>query len=271
MARAPAAVRARPAAALAAAALAAVAAAPARAQDRFEIQVYDAETAPPAGAGVEGHGNNVISGTHTPPSDGELPTHGQTHLTLEPHVGVTPWSELGAYIQFAFDPQGDGHWAGFKLRYKLRLPRRLANGLIGLALNLELSTIPAVYEANVWGTELRPIFDLTWRRLYFAFNPIVDIDLAGAFAGRPQLEPALKFSVSIVRGLLAGGIEYYSDFGPVTAFLPAAQQTHRLFGVLDVEHVISPRLHLGVNFGVGYNLTGAGDRIVIKGIIGLGL
>lgn len=243
----------------------------ARAQDRFEIQVYDTLTAPPGAIGLETHVNHVIDGTTQPSADGEQPTNGQTHLTLEPHLGVTPWSELGVYIQFAMNADGDAAWGGFKLRYKMRLPRRYAHDLIGLALNVELSFVPARYEANVYGSELRPIFDISWRWLYFAFNPIIDIDLGGRAAGRPQLQPALKLAFAVVRNRLFLGAEYYAGLGPVSGFWPVEQQMHRLLGVIDVWHSISPRLNLDINFGAGYNLTGSGDRVVLKGIIGIGL
>lgn len=75
----------------------------AQAQDRFEIQVYDSLTAPPGAVGVETHVNHIVSGTQRPSSDGEDATNGQTHLTFEPHLGVTRWSELGMYLQVAMD------------------------------------------------------------------------------------------------------------------------------------------------------------------------
>jgi hypothetical protein len=108
---------------------------PAWAQDRFEIQVYDAETAPQAAAGVEIHLNFVAVGSQVSSADGELPTHHVAHMTLEPHLGLSRWCELGAYIQAAVRPDGSFDYAGFKLRFKARIPRRLANNLIGLALN----------------------------------------------------------------------------------------------------------------------------------------
>jgi hypothetical protein len=243
----------------------------AQAQDRFEIQVYDAETAPPAGFGLETHLNHIVSGTTTRSPDGEDPTNHQTHLTFEPHVGVCSWCELGAYFQTAMDANGYAAWGGFKLRFKARLPRRYVHELIGLALNAEISIVPARYEANVFGSELRPIIDVRWRRLYWSLNPIIDIDLAGAIAGRPQLEPAFKFAVDAVAGALAFGIEYYGAYGPITGFLPAGEQTHRLFGIVDVFHSVSPRLNFALNFGVGYNLAGAGDRLVVKAILGVGI
>ncbi len=239
------------------------------AQDRFEIQVYDAEIAPPGGVGVELHYNTVADGTSQPSADGELATNHLTHLTLEPHVGIASWCELGGYLQAAVLPDGSLRYAGVKLRWKMRIPHRFAGGLIGLALNLELSIVPAAFEANVYGSELRPVIDVRWKRLYFALNPIIGFDLGGAQAGRPQIQPAFKFSVT-VNSALALGIEYYAAFGPVTAVTPAAEQVHRLFAVLDVFHRVSQHLDFDLNAGVGYNLTGSGDRWVAKAIFGLG-
>ncbi len=245
------------------------ASATARAQDRFEIQVYDAETAPVGGFGVETHVNNVLVGTTQNSTHGELATNHLTHLTLEPHLGLASWCELGFYLQSAYLPDGDIEWGGFKLRFKMRIPRRLAHGLIGLALNVELSVVPSRFEANVFGSELRPVIDLRWKRLYLSFNPIIDIDLAGSLVGRPQLQPALKVAITVVRPL-ALGVEYYAALGPVTGFVKPGHEVHRLFGVIDVAHRITDKIDFDFNVGAGYNLTGNGDRVVLKAIVGLG-
>ncbi len=241
---------------------------PSFAQDRFEIQVYDAETAPKATAGIEIHLNFVAAGSQVSSADGELPTNHVTHVTLEPHLGLARFCELGAYLQGALRPDGSFDYAGFKLRFKARIPRRLANNLIGLALNAELSVIPATYEANVWGSELRPVFDLRWRRLYFAINPILSIDLGGSLAGLPQLQPAAKFTVA-VSTMVALGVEYYAAFGPLNNPYGLDNQLHRLLAVIDIEHKLSEKLNFDVNFGAGYNF-GAGDPWVVKAIIGIG-
>lgn len=240
----------------------------ARAQDRFEIQVYDAETAPKAGAGLELHLNFVPVGSASPSAEAELPTHHVTHVTFEPHLGLASWCELGAYIQAAMRPDGSVEYAGFKLRFKTRIPRRVGRNLIGLALNIEVSEIPATYEANVWGSELRPVIDLQWRRLYFSVNPIVSVDLGGRLAGLPQLQPAAKFAVSIIPAL-AVGAEYYAAFGPLNSPYGLADQMHRLIGVLDITHKLTNVVNFDVNIGAGYNF-GAGDRWVAKAIIGIG-
>ena len=89
------------------------------AQDAFEIQVYDASTAPPLTAGVEVHLNGVLRGSEQPSAAGELPTHHVAHATLEPHLGLTEWLEAGAAttVSFAVDP------ALRKAKYKPPLDR----------------------------------------------------------------------------------------------------------------------------------------------------
>jgi hypothetical protein len=230
----------------------------ARAQDQFEIQVYDAETAAPAETGVELHLNFV--------ADGTAATNHLTHFAMEPHLGLARWCEIGFYLQAAALPDGELDFAGAKLRGKVRLPRRLAHDLIGLALNVELSYVPARYEPNVYGSELRPIADLRWRRLYAAVNPILSIDLGGPLAGRPQMEPAAKIAVSLVENV-AIGAEYYGALGPINGPLPGAQQVHRLFGALDFSHR-GPSVAIDLNLGVGYGLV-AGDRWIAKAIVGI--
>ena len=102
----------------------------AAAQDAFEIQVYDSETAPPRDFGLEVHLNYVASADPI------------AHFTLEPHVGLAPWCEAGAYFQTALSPDGTFDYAGVKLRFKARVPHKVAHGLLGLALNGELLAAP---------------------------------------------------------------------------------------------------------------------------------
>ena len=215
----------------------------ARAQDAFEIQVYDAEIAEPGESGVEVH----------------LNYHGDLfRATLEPHVGLARWMELGGYLQTAFD--GDGvHFAGTKLRAKLRWPQRLGR-VVGLALNFELSMVPTKYEATGLGGELRPIVDVAAGRFYASVNPIVGFDWYGAVAGHPQFEPAATVLVRLVKTWQLGA-EYYAAFGAVDQILPASRQAHRLFAVTQVAHK-----WFAAHLGVGYGLA-AGDKWIVKSIL----
>jgi hypothetical protein len=186
----------------------------ARAQDAFEIQVYDAETAAPKTSGFELHIN----------------TGGDrfTHFTLEPHVGLLSFLEAGAYFQTQLLPDGSFEYAGVKLRLKARVPRRIRG--FGFALNLEWSATPD----ERFGGEARPIIDFEWRRLYVSVNPIVSF----TFAGAVDFEPAAKIVIRVFAPLSLGA-EWY---GTATAGI------ERIFGVADVEYG-----RLSLNLGAGYS------------------
>jgi hypothetical protein len=245
-----------------AAAIGASAATRARAADAFEIQVYDGSANPPGRMGIELHLNSVLSGRReaTPP---ELPPHHQTHATLEPALGITPWWELGAYLQSALLPDGTYHYAGAKLRTKFMRPYAPAH-LARLGVNLELARIQPAYEADRWGTEIRPFVAWTaWNgRLSFAVNPILDIALTGDDR-TPAFEPALS-AVYVFESLLSIGVEYYASLGPITGWLPVAQQEHTLFEVINVL----AWQHWELNVGIGEGLTDASNPLVGKLILG---
>ena len=223
-------------------------AAEARAQDRFEIQVYDSPTAAPGEVGLETHLNHVFADVD------------ETHVTFEPHIGVAPWLEIGGYFQTAIRADGTFDYAGVKLRGKLRLPSRLWDDRLGLALNGELSAIPSRYEEHVWGSELRPIADLTDGRLYVSVNPILTFSYGGDAAGHPALEPAAKIAVRTV-GTLAIGAEWYGAFGPIDDL--GSEKFSRILGVLDWTSS-----YVDINFGVGW-ASGTDDRWVAKAIVTL--
>jgi hypothetical protein len=76
------------------------------AQDKFEIQVYDSETALPGEVGLEMHVNHTFMGSISPSPDGAIPTNRTSRLTFEPHIGVLDWAEAGFYFQTALRPYG---------------------------------------------------------------------------------------------------------------------------------------------------------------------
>ena len=233
---------------------------PVAAQDAFEIQVYDAETARAGEPGLEMHLNHFLEGTTAPSPEGEVPTDHLTHLTFEPHLGVTDWWELGMYLQFALRPDGGWDTGGIKLRSKWRLLEPL--GAFRLALNIELARVSKLYEAAGWGGELRPVVDARWGPLYLAANPIVSFAFAGPEAWKPVFEPAFKVSLDVARPL-ALGLEEYSSFGVIGDFLPAPEQTHRLFAVTDITAGV-----VGINLGVGYGFVGP-EKWILKAIISI--
>jgi hypothetical protein len=233
-----------------------------RAGDPFEIQVYDGTADAPGAPGVELHLNDLATGNRqaVPP---EVPLNGQFHATLEPSIGIKPFWELGAYLQGAVrSDDGVAGFAGVKVRSKFVTPPDW-DPHWRLGLNLELSYLPAAYDADRWGSEVRPIIawhDPNW---LFAFNPILDQSLAGTGASEgPEFEPALK--VARRAGPVALGFEYYATLGPLSGFLPWREQQQQIFEVVDLISVE----HLEVNFGVGEGLTETSRGIVVKAIVG---
>jgi hypothetical protein len=227
-----------------------------RAQDPFEIQVYEPETAPPGEIGLETHLNYVVTGSTSSSPSGEAPTHHAFHLTFEPHLGITDIFEMGFYLQSAVRPGAGYDWAGFKIRAKVRAPRP-AFGWLKLALNGELSFIPTRYEASGTGGELRPIAEGVFGPLTLGVNPIVGLSFDNGV--HFDLEPCARALYSFAPWI-SGGAEYYSALGPIDAILPLGDQVHRAFGVVELYSG-----HLDVNFGVGF---GSGDdSLLVKAIL----
>ncbi|HEY1696279.1 MAG TPA: hypothetical protein VGG39_29140 [Polyangiaceae bacterium] len=234
----------------------------ARAGDPFEIQVYDGTANPPGVPGIELHVNDWATGNResSPP---EAPLHGQFHATLEPSLGILPFWELGAYLQGAVrTDDGVVDWAGVKLRSKFVTPPTF-DPHWRLGVNFEVSYLPPTYEADRWGSEIRPI--VTWHDDHWLFvaNPILDQSFAGADAKQgPSFQPAVKAARTV--GPVALGFEYYATLGPLTAILPWKEEQQQVFEVVDLVSVD----RLEVNFGVGEGLTESSAGLVVKAIFG---
>ena len=234
----------------------------AHAVDPFEIQVYDGTANAPWSPGLELHVNNVASGVRTgdPP---QLAPHGQTHFTLEPSLGITPYWEMGAYLQSALRSDGVFDYAGAKLRSKFVTPPGWRPHL-RLGVNLELSLIPSTYEKDRWGAEVRPIVAWEDDRWLLAFNPIVTAAFEGeGYRAGPGFEPALMAVVKIA-DVVGLGLEYYASFGPIAAPDKLNGQDHYLYEVANLLAIDNFEL----NAGVGEGLTGASNKLVLKMIVG---
>jgi hypothetical protein len=230
----------------------------ARALDAFEIQVYDGTANAPGVFGLELHSNVVASGVTTvePP---ELPPNHQAHFTLEPSFGVTTWWELGGYLQTAIRADGTYDYAGVKLRSKFVTPPAWSKRL-RFGANFEVSDLPARYEADRWGVEVRPIAAWDVAHLRLAVNPIIDVPLTG---GAVTFEPAAQ-ALYEFPGAASFGVEYYAALGPVAGLAPARDQQHYLF---EVANLLAVR-NLELNAGVGQGLTSTSNALVIKVIVG---
>ena len=234
----------------------------ARAVDPFELQVYDGTANAPGVFGLELHVNTVPNGRKTAQPPELAPNH-QSHFTLEPSLGIEPWWELGGYLQSSLSGEGKLSYAGVKLRSKFVTPKGWnANWRLGV--NLELSRIPQAYDRSRWGGEARPMVAFESERWLFVANPILEVSLAGPNTPQaPSFAPALMAKLKL-DGVVMLGLEYYADFGPLSAPEPLREQEQYLFEAVDLLSVA----HLEVNAGVGEGLTEASNALVLKAILG---
>lgn len=235
-----------------------------RAQDIFEIQVYEYETVEKHKWNLETHLNYIARGTKS--FEGRpAPTNGQTHLSFELTRGITENFEIAGYLLTAQRPGGGVEFAGTRIRPRLRAPEswRLP---VDLSLSFEVGFPRPQYEANSVTLELRPIIEKTLRLARLSFNPVLARALRGPDTREGfEFEPGAKFAY-FLRGKdkLNVGLEYYGSTGPLTGFRPVREQVHLLFPSADVYF----SEHLMLNLGVGFGATSAGERLILKSRLG---
>ena len=237
-------------------------AAAAGAQGNYEIQVYGSETVAPRSTMVELHSNFTADGRRGT-VDGEAPTHHAEHETIEITQGINDWSEVGFYI-FTSEQSGLGvQWVGDHIRPRVRAPERW-HWPVGVSLSTEVGYQRARFSADTWTWEIRPIVDKQAGRWYFAVNPALErtwhgpgVNLGVDFA------PGAKISFDFTKKI-AGGIEYYADYGSITSIASLHDQQQQIFSAVDLN--VSPEWE--INFGVGIGPTAATDHWIVKGIVG---
>ena len=228
------------------------------AQDMFEIQVYDPTVDVPGHGGLEFHLNYVADGV--PDESTAVSTDRLFHATLEPSYGVTKIFEIGGYLQGAAGPGLPFTFGGAKLRAKVKIP---VNESLDLAINGEVSYVPAKFEANVFGSEIRPIMEYRFTRKWLIdVNPNFDFDLAGKLAGQPQFEPCIALRYRLTDQWLLS-LEYYAGLGSLTHVLPWNQEYQAPFIAADVDIGSG----FGIHFGIGTGLTAATNPFEIKSIL----
>src|SRR5262249_33172279 len=234
----------------------------ARAQENYEIQVYEYETVAPGHTMFELHSNFTFQGSKTP-QDGVLPTNHQLHETLEITHGFTDWFETGFYV-FTSSKSGQGvQWVGDHIRPRFRIPPKW-KWPVGLSLSNEIGYQRREFSTDTWTWEMRPIIDKQIGRWYLSFNPTFDKSLHGesvhqGFVFSPNFKVRYEFTKKI-----NAGIEYYGSVGPATEFLPLNQQQHQILPAIDLN--LNPKWEF--NFGVGVGLTRATDHLIAKMILG---
>jgi len=170
--------------------------------------------------------------------------------------GITDWWEFGLYLPYAVQDRqflSDS----FKLRTLFVSPNAEQRNFF-YGVNFEFSHEMPKFAQTRFGLEIRPIIGIRNADWEFIVNPIVDIGFGKN--GEADFTPAARVAYKLDSDLFVG-LEYYADLGEIGNFKPLVEQQHTLFAVTDFKLGV-----FGVNFGVGYGLTPASDRFVVKTI-----
>ena len=223
-----------------------------------EIQVYDANIAPPGIFNVMVHSNFTPAGRAQPTYPGAIIANHSLNGTLEFAYGVKPWMEQGLYLP-VYSPYSTGRGGsldGLKIRELFVRPNPQQHKLFWGA-NFEFSFNYHYWESRTYTAEVRPILGGYVGKWEFVYNPIVDTDYTGGPVG-------LEFNPSgrVVYNLNPKwdvAAEEYDGFGRFSNFDSLHNQFHEVWGAFD---------HTGktwdVEAGVGLGLTAASDRWTMK-------
>lgn len=242
--------------------LAMIAIGPAAAQDPFEIQVYEYVTTPKGRWNLETHFIYTARGT-TVHQGRVAPSEGQSHLTFELTRGITELFELAGYVVLA---RREGHspdLVGWRIRPRIRAPEHW-NLPVGLSLSTEVAFPRDLYEEEDVTLEVRPIIERQFGRLLVDLNPVIGHSLKGPGSGDGwDFEPGARLGFTVSR-IVDLSVEYYGSLGPVSDWLPAEGQVHQFFGGGDLQ--LAPNVVM--NLGLGFGVTDAGNRRVLKARLG---
>ena len=223
-----------------------------------EIQVYNAEIAAPGVFNLTVHDNYTPNGLKKPAFPGGVISNGALNGVPEFAYGVTDWLEAGLYLPlYSLPSNGKFQLDGFKLRALFVEPDAAKQSFF-YGVNFEFSFNSKHWDANTYTSEIRPIVGWRLGKVDFIFNPILDNSYNGLSRLDFAPETRLAYNVS---SLWAVAAEEYDDFGPLRGFY-GRQQTHQLFGVVDFNG--KP---VNVEFGVGFGLSAATDRLALKLIL----
>ena len=236
----------------------------ARAQDPFEIQVYEYATVPKGWWNLETHLNYTARGT-TVAAGGLYATQGQAHLTFELTRGITDHFELAAYLVTSRHAGGPvGEIVGYRVRPRVKAPESW-NWPVKVSLALEVGFPDSHYEENSTTLEVRPIIEQSFGDWQIDLNPVIGKALRGPNAADGwDFEPNARVAYSVTPKLDLS-LEYYGATGLVTNWLPADQQVHQFYPGFDYQFSET----MVMNFGFSIPGTRAGDQSVIKMRLGV--
>jgi len=222
-----------------------------------EIQVYDAAIAEQGKFNLMLHNNFTPNGLKTPAfPNGIIPDNAYVGVA-EWAYGVRPWFEQGLYLPlYSFSKDRGATINGFKIRELFVLPHADQH-LFFYGVNFEFSVNSVHWDQRRITSEIRPILGLHLHPVDIIVNPIMDTSYVGGVKSL-DFAPVARLAYNI-SGKWAVAAEEYSDLGPFRQLYSAPDQFQMMYAVVDHTSKI-----VNVEFGVGFGLTPATDKMTIK-------
>jgi hypothetical protein len=168
---------------------------PLRAQDPFEIHVYEYETLAPRHCTLETHLNFVGIGTNA--QEGTVAPTNQFHATFELTGGLTNNVSLGVMLLTAVRPGGSLDYAGWRILPHFYAPKSW-NLPVDLGLIAEFGFQNTTYQEDSRHVELRPILGKEIGKFEVTVNPVFERALYGpGVRDGWGFEPAARFAYEL--------------------------------------------------------------------------
>jgi len=224
-----------------------------------EIQVYTGELETPGKANLTVHANYTPEGRTSAQFPGGVVARGSVNGAFEWAYGVSNWFEAGSYLPvYTVTRDHRLQLDGVKLRALFAVPRAATRHFF-YGVNFELSYNSLRWDERRYTSEIRPIIGTRSRRWELIVNPILDTSFNGfsrldfAPCARVAYNPSPTFAVAV---------EHYADFGELHHGYSVEEQEHNLFAVADFAGNL-----IDVEAGIGFGLTKASDKLVLKTIL----
>jgi hypothetical protein len=135
---------------------------------------------------------------------------------------------------------------------------------VGVSISQEIGYTEPKFTGDSWTYELRPIIDKQMDRWYVSINPALEKSLRGPTASVPFVfSPNATVGYDVTKKVNLA-IEYYGATGPINRLDPISDQQHQIYGAINLD--FGPAWEF--NLGYGTSLTAAGDKSLIKMILG---
>lgn len=223
-----------------------------------EIQVYDGGLAEPGKINLTVHSNFTPRGAKDPAFPNGLIPDKSFNSVPEWALGVTNWFEAGLYLPvWSVSKHRGATLDSMKLRALFAVPHA-DDRTFFYGMNFEFSYNGRQWDTSRFTNEVRPIVGLHLRKkVDLIFNPILDNFWQNGLRGI-EFVPAERIAYNFDKKS-SFAIEEYADYGPLRGFMPANDQVHQIYGVIDHSAKFAD-----IEFGVGVGVTGASDKWTIK-------